>query len=77
MTTTPATEPERVGAARWRRRLDLALGIAVGIVLGLAVISAFVFLGEAGSIDTPRIKGVDTGKRQAPPPGQAKSEPAP
>lgn len=45
-----------------RARLDLAVGILVGIVLGLAVISAFVFLGSEGSIDSPRISGVDTGK---------------
>jgi hypothetical protein len=47
------------------RRFDLVLGIVLGIVLGLCIISAFVFLGSEGSIDAPRIKGVDTGKAAA------------
>lgn len=47
---------------RGGRRLDYAVGIAVGIVLGIAVIAAFVFLGSEGTIDAPRISGVDTGK---------------
>ncbi len=54
--TQPAPVPQR------RRRLELALAIFIGIVLGLAVVSAFVFLGSEGSIDAPRIHGVDTGK---------------
>ena len=41
------------------------LGIVLGIVLGLGIVSAFVFLGSEGSIDAPRIKGVDTGKPPA------------
>jgi len=45
-----------------RRRLDLILGILLGIVFGLAVLSAFVFLGSEGTIDAPRISGVDSGK---------------
>lgn len=51
------------------RRADLVIGILVGIVLGLAVISGFVFLGSEGSIDSPRISGVDTGK-----PGQTTTQ---
>ncbi len=55
------------------RRADLAIGIALGLLLGLAVISAFVFLGSEGAVDAPRISGVDTGKPalQAPPRGAA------
>ena len=49
-------------APRSRRWIDLAIGIALGVVLGIAVISAFLFLGSEGSIDAPRISGVDTGK---------------
>jgi hypothetical protein len=45
-----------------RRRSDLTIGIVVGIVLGIAVLAAFVFLGSEGSIDAPRISGVHTGK---------------
>jgi hypothetical protein len=48
-----------------RRRFDLVLGIVLGIVLGLGIVSAFVFLGSEGSIDAPRIRGVDTGKPAA------------
>jgi hypothetical protein len=44
-----------------RARADLAIGIALGVVIGLAVIAAFVFLGSEGSIDAPRISGVDSG----------------
>lgn len=56
-----------------RRRVDLLIGILVGLVLGVAVVSAFVFLGSEGSIDAPRISGVNTGK-----PGlQSEAEPQP
>jgi len=49
-------------APRRRRWLERTLAIALGIVLGLAVIAGFVFLGSEGAIDAPRISGVDTGK---------------
>jgi hypothetical protein len=48
-----------------RRWFDLALGIFIGLVLGIAVISAFVFLGSEESVDAPRISGAQSGK-QAP-----------
>ena len=74
--STPPPTPATAG--RPHRRLDLLLGIVLGIVLGLAVISGFVFLGSEGSIDAPRIKGVDTGK-SAPqgttPPNESPTEP--
>ena len=41
---------------------DRALGIALGLVLGIAVVAGFVFLGSESTIDAPRISGVDTGK---------------
>jgi hypothetical protein len=62
MPPTVTTEPPAPTTPRRHRRLDLAIGILLGLVLGLAVISAFVFLGSEGSIDAPRITGVDTGK---------------
>ena len=52
------------------------LGIVVGLVLGLAVVAAFVFLGSEGTIDAPRISGVNTGKPQ-PATAPAKPKPAP
>ncbi len=61
------------GSKRAGRRLDLAVGITLGALLGVAVIIAFVFYGSEGTIDAPRISGVDTGKF-APAP---KSKPAP
>jgi hypothetical protein len=38
------------------------LGIVVGLILGVGVCAAFVFLGSEGTIDAPRISGVDSGK---------------
>lgn len=58
-TLTAETEAPSV---RRQSRRDLALGIFLGLILGLAVISAFVFLGSEGAVDAPRISGVDTGK---------------
>ncbi len=51
------------------------LGIVVGLVLGIAVVAAFVFLGSEGTIDAPRISGVDTGK--LPPAAQPNAAPKP
>jgi hypothetical protein len=59
------------GSKRGGRRLDLAVGITLGALIGVAVIVAFVFFGSEGTIDAPRISGIDTGK-PAP-----KSKPAP
>lgn len=53
--------------SRW---LDRIIGVALGLVLGIAVIIVFVFYGSEGTIDAPRISGVDTGK---PGTGQPKS----
>ncbi len=50
------------GPKRGGRRVDLAVGITLGIVLGVGVVVAFVFFGSEGTIDAPRISGVDTGK---------------
>lgn len=44
------------------RRLDLAVGIALGLVLGVAIVVGFVFFGSEGTVDSPRISGVNTGK---------------
>jgi hypothetical protein len=56
----PRSDPLR--AARGRRRLDRALGITLGVILGLGVLIVFIFLGSEGTIDAPRISGVNTGK---------------
>jgi hypothetical protein len=56
--TTAKSPPSQRG----RRRIDLGIGIVLGLVLGIGVVSAFLFLGSEGSIDAPRISGVNTGK---------------
>jgi hypothetical protein len=68
-------DPTAPPAKRKGRRLDLIIGVLLGIVAGLAVVAAFVFLGSEGAVDAPRISGVNTGK-PAPEP-QAGSSPAP
>jgi hypothetical protein len=47
------------------RRTDLLVGIVLGIVVGLAVVAVFVFVGSEGTIDSPGINGVNTGKPPA------------
>jgi hypothetical protein len=45
---------------------DRAVGITLGLILGVAVVAGFVFLGSESTIDAPRISGVDTGKPPRP-----------
>lgn len=51
---------------------DRAIGIALGILLGLAIVIAFVFLGSGGTIDAPSLSGGGQTQQQAP----AKTTPA-
>lgn len=53
---------------RRRRRIDRMIGIVFGVLLGLAIVAAFVFLSSEGSVDAPRIHHVHTGKTGEPPP---------
>jgi uncharacterized membrane protein required for colicin V production len=39
------------------RARDRAIGIVLGILLGLAVVILFLFLGSRSTIDTPDISG--------------------
>jgi hypothetical protein len=50
------------GRSRRSRWIDRIVGVLLGILLGLGVIVVFVFYGSEGTIDAPRISGVDTGK---------------
>jgi hypothetical protein len=43
------------GDRRPHRGLDRAIGIVLGLLLGVGVVTAFVFLGSEGTIDAPRI----------------------
>ncbi len=63
-------------AIRRNQAFDYVLGVGLGIVLGIAVIAGFVFLGSEGTIDAPRISGVDTGKPQPARAGQAGRPPS-
>lgn len=58
----------RVGEARARRRSDWVIGIALGIVLGVAIVATFLYFGSEDTIDAPSIKGVDSPQptREAP-----------
>jgi hypothetical protein len=51
-----------------RKLVDRTVGIVLGIVLGIAVVAGFVFLGSEGTVDAPRISDGKAAK-QAPPPG--------
>ena len=49
------------GTSRQRRNrtLERMIGILLGVCLGVGVVVAFVFLGSEGTIDAPRISGVE------------------
>jgi ABC-type Mn2+/Zn2+ transport system permease subunit len=51
---------------------DRAIGIALGIVLGIAVILIFLFLGSRSTIDEPSINNIPgvTQTQTAPPPAK-------
>ncbi len=51
-----AASPGTAGTTRRPHRgLDRTIGIVLGILLGVGVVTAFVFLGSEGTIDAPRI----------------------
>lgn len=54
--------PPRLERRLPESRVDWLIGIALGIALGIAVIVAFLYFGSEGTIDAPRISGVDSGK---------------
>jgi hypothetical protein len=45
------------------RARDRAIGIVLGILLGLALIILFLFLGSGSTIDSPDISGTDIGEQ--------------
>ena len=61
---------------RFPRVGDRAVGITLGLVLGVAVILLFLFLGSRDTIDEPSISGVTTQTATQPAtiPGQSKPE---
>jgi hypothetical protein len=50
------------------KRRDLLIGIALGILLGIAVVMAFVFFGSRETIDAPSIDDKPSAERSAEPP---------
>ena len=57
------------------RARDRAIGIALGVLLGLAIVIAFVFLGSEETIDDPSISGGGTTTERSAP--STAPEPAP
>ena len=51
-------------AKRPSRWLDRVIGIVLGLALGIGVIVVFVFEGSEGTIDAPRISGIEGGAGQ-------------
>ncbi len=61
-----------------RRRIsDRVVGIALGVVLGLAVIVLFLFLGSRNTIDEPSLSGGATTQTQPAAPPAKVSKPKP
>jgi hypothetical protein len=65
--------------SRWAER---GVGIVVGVVLGVGIVAAFVFLGSEETIDAPRISGIEgdsaqglAGERGSAPPPRSQRPP--
>jgi hypothetical protein len=56
---------------------DRAIGIALGILLGLAIIILFLFLGSRDTIDEPSISGGTTQRSSPPAPSPERPKPKP
>jgi len=48
------------------RFTDRAIGIVLGILLGLVIVIGFVFLGSGDTIDAPSLSGDDDQEQVAP-----------
>ncbi|HSK49408.1 MAG TPA: hypothetical protein VK889_02815 [Solirubrobacterales bacterium] len=71
----PVARP--TGAAE-RRRFDWVIGIVLGIVLGLGVATAFVFIGSEDTVDAPQVRGDAPARTIGPDPnGRAEPERVP
>jgi hypothetical protein len=57
------------------RTSDRAIGIFIGVLLGLAIVIGFVFLGSGDTIDDPSLSGGGEPQQEAP--AVAPEQPAP
>lgn len=57
-----------------KRRFDWVIGVVLGIVLGLGVAAAFVFIGSEDTVDAPQVRGDVPAKATGPGP-DGRSEP--
>jgi len=57
------------------RATDRAIGITLGVLLGLAIVIAFVFLGSEDTIDDPSISGGGTTTEQVAPAPRTDEQP--
>jgi hypothetical protein len=62
---------------RFPRAGDRAIGVLLGIALGIAVILLFLFLGSRNTIDEPSLSGgtAQTATQPATIPGQSQQQP--
>ena len=57
-------------------RADRAIGVALGVLLGLAIVIAFVFLGSGDTIDDPSVSGDEPEQHRENGRSPAKPQPA-
>lgn len=71
----PVAQPQPVAE---KRRFDWVIGVVLGIVLGLGVAAAFVFIGSEDTVDAPQVRGDVPAKTTGPDPnGRAEPERVP
>lgn len=54
------------------RRTDRAIGIVLGLVIGVVALILFIFLGSSGSIDAPSLNNQPAASQPAGGPGGGK-----
>jgi hypothetical protein len=57
------------------RHVDRAIGIALGLLLGIAIVVAFVFWGSGETIDAPSLSGDEPAQERTEQPQPTSSQP--